>query len=62
MKDFLHYTDAGTDLSNQLMNGILDDYYFKCNNNANYKGFSWIKGNHINNPTASQPYVTYVRQ
>lgn len=61
MKDFLHYTDAGTNLSNQLMNGILGDYCLECNNNANYKGFSWIKGNHINNLTPSQLYVRYLR-
>jgi hypothetical protein len=74
MKDFVQYSQAGTDLPNQPMMGSVNDCSIECNNNANCLGFSWVKGKdvnsksncwlkqNINNPTASQPYVTYVRQ
>ena len=74
MKDFVQYTQAGTDLPNQPMSGSVNECSAVCNTDPNCKGFSWAKGvdansksncwlkQNINNPTASQPYVTYVRQ
>ena len=74
MKDYVQYTQAGTDLPNQPMNGTVNECSLECDNNANCKGFSrakgvdvnsksecWLKQN-LNNVTRGQSYVTFMRE